>query len=407
MPHDLDLYFLILVPASVVIVVLYIGFRITMALITKLRRYLFSDLLLEHFAALVRLRLPLQDFAVACRNDVSNASGRDMAEVESGLRDGRLLGDALGCVPLPRKGLRAFIQSVGNFLPGGLARLVTPAEAEVLRVGETSGNLDTALRLVLDERRKSTGLMASLYVSLLYPLAVVVIMSGILWGIATFIVPKWRRMYEELDIALPGLTQLVFDFFRNFWMFLVLIPIGLPVLFILWTARKRLREMHRSETGASGGFRRFLLAPSFFLGIGAKQRMTEFCRELAMLLRVGTPAHRALEVLAGGTMNPWFRERVRRAQQFCEKGVPLSRALEQADLDRRAAWYARAEGNPVEIADGLLEVGDEYSGKHRLALAVVKELIGPVAIFTVGVFVGCVFVSMFLPIIKLMGSIGG
>jgi type II secretory pathway component PulF len=389
------------------VAVILVAIEVGRFLVIGVRRHFFGVLLLEHFAALVRLKLPLQDFAGACRDDVSNPSRLDMSEVEIGLREGRLLGDALGRVPLPREGWHTSVQQIESLLPGYGTRLVTPAEAEVLRVGETSGNLDAALRLVLDERRTNSGLMATLYASLLYPLAVLVIMSGLLLGLSVFIVPKWKAMYDELGVNLPAMSEVCFRFFKGIPTYFVLLVLTGPFFLLLWAARRRLREMHPTEDGETDGVRRTLLAVPHFLHIGTKQRLAEFCRELAMLLRVGTPAHRALRAIARGTMNPWFRDRVAHAQALCEKGVPLSQALEQARLDRRAAWYARAEGSPREIAEGLLQVAEEYGGKHRLALAVIKELTGPIVILLLGILVGFTFVSLFLPIIKLMNSLGG
>ena len=134
--------------------------------------------------------------------------------------------------------------------------------------------------------------------------------------------------------------------------------------------------------------------------------LAEFCTELAMLIRVGSPAHRVLRLLAEGTMNPWFRDRIRSAAELCEKGEQLPAALEKSGLDRRAAWFARATDDPAELADSLSQLAADYRARISWGVALGGRLLPPLLILGIGCIVGFVVISLFVPLVKLAMSLG-
>ena len=135
--------------------------------------------------------------------------------------------------------------------------------------------------------------------------------------------------------------------------------------------------------------------------------LAEFCTELAMLIRVGSPAHRALRLLADGTMNPWLRDRIRSAADLCEKGESLSVALDKAGLDRRAAWIGRAANNQTELADALGQLAEDYRGRISWGIALGGRILPPLLILGIGCVVGFVVISLFMPLVKLANALGG
>jgi type II secretory pathway component PulF len=122
---------------------------------------------------------------------------------------------------------------------------------------------------------------------------------------------------------------------------------------------------------------------------------------------VHVPAHRALRLLADGTLNPWFRDRVRKAADLCEQGVPLADALDQVGLDRRAAWFARGAANAPDLSEALARLAEDCRTQTSWAAAVAGRLLPPVVVLCIGIVVGTTVLSLFLPLIKLMNSLGG
>ena len=215
-------------------------------------------------------------------------------------------------------------------------------------------------------------------------------------------------MFEELDVTLPRFTQYLMASARVFARFGFLVPglILLAIPFFYWPSSWG-RAMTRVERGFGEFLQRLVYFIPFMHGSLRRAHLAEFCRELGMLLRVGTPAPRAFRVIADGTMNPWFRDRVRRAAELCEGGVNLADALDRARLDHRVGWFARAAGTTGDLATGLYELGEDYAARTSWAISVAARLIPPMLILGVGFIVAWVVVALLLPLVSLMNAMGG
>jgi len=373
--------------------------------IRLVRRRLLSTFLLEHVGALTRLGLPLSQGLDACQADLSSGSREDLMDVQIGLNDGLLLGDALAMVPRESSGLLDFLDELLRRLQlEPSPRLVTPAEAEVLRVGEMSGNLSRAVSIVLSERRRESKLRNWLFAVLIYPIVVLLIVSGLLAAIMTWIVPKFDRMFQEMPVELPDMTRSIVAAKGYPWFFDILILAIL--LFIFFKLTRSARPHLRRREWLSELRQKLSYLNPLAHGTLRKQGLAELCRELAMLLRVGTPAPRALEALADGTLSPYIRRRLRVAAQFCREGRPIGEALTMAELDPRTAWVLSAF-HDEDLPNALEGLADDYAARISSGGIILGRLLPPAIILFLACAVGYVVIAMFLPLIKLMGAMAG
>ena len=369
-----------------------------------MRRRLLRVFLLEHIAALVRLRLPLTSGVGACASRLSYASEIDLNNIEADLKSGLLLGDALGRVHVQSCG--PVVRSLG--IPVDMAEcLVRPSEAEVLRIAEMTGNLGHGVKIVLDARRRASELRTWLFGTVAYVAAVALIVLCVLAGIMTFIVPKFKAMFNELDVELPGMTQMMVyasDTVADH-PYLLLLPFLLAIPVFYWPAGWW-RSLTRAKSYSTQFLQRAVYAVPFVHGAMRRALLAEFSRELAMLLRVGTPAHRALGVMAEGTMNPWFRDRIAEAAALCGQGVSLGEALDRARLDRRVGWFGYAFASGEDVVEALDALGREYEERVAWPLIIMARLIPPLLVIVLGLIVGYVVISLFLPLVALTNSMG-
>ena len=361
-----------------------------------LRRRIFGTMLLEHISALARLGLPVAKGIGTSAPRRSFGWRKDLERIEKGLEEGRLIGDALALVPG---------EDFMGYNPAH--KLVSPAEAEVLRIAEMTGSLGHGIELVLLERRRFASLQNWAFGVFAYPAAVLLVVLSLLSGLMTFVVPKFAAMFRELDVALPTMTHYLISFadrFKQWWVFLV----PLVVLAIILYKRRSvfMRSLIRGKGRLRDALQRAIYLVPFIHGGIRRAHLGEFCRELAMLLRVGTPAHRALAVIGEGTMNPWFRERVKRAAVLCEHGMGLDVALDKTGLDQRIGWFAQTMTSAPELADSLDVLGEDYMQEVSWPLIVAARIVPPTMVVVIGVLVGFVVVSLFMPLIQLMGSMG-
>jgi len=370
-----------------------------------MRRRLLSVFLLEHIGAVVRLHLPLTRGIGACATRLSHASEADLNNIEADLDAGLLLGDALGRTHLLSRGP---IASALDLPPSAGECLIRPSEAEVLRIAEMTGNLDAGVDIVLAERRRASDVRTWLLGTFAYVIAIVIVLGGVLTGIMTFIVPKFKAMFSELNVTLPRLTQLLLagaDVFARRGFFLPLLMLLIIPLFY-WPSSWG-RAMTRAQRGFGEFVQRIVYFIPFIHGPLRRAQLGEFCRELSMLIRVGVPAHRALETIAEGTMNPWFRSRVAEAARLCEQGMPMGEALDRARLNKRPGWFASADASEDSIAAGLNALAETYSQSVAWPMVVAVRVAPPLMIICLGAVVGCVVIGLFLPLLQLISNMAG
>jgi type II secretory pathway component PulF len=373
-----------------------------------LLRRAFSLLVLEHLYALAKLGLPLtRGMRYCAEGTLSRTSREDLRAVERGLDQGMLVGDALAHVP--EGGLLR--HSSRLVAPSTAARLVSPAEAEVLRVGEMSGNLAQAVQFVITERRRHSSIRASLLAASFYPLALILAISFVATGLTMFIVPKFKKMFDELNVELPFLTRTLIGFTdvvgaHWYWFLMLLMMMGLSTVVTAGIVAPRLRARARHDWRWGEPFERFIDRVPFVHRPLRRAQLAEFCHEMAMLLRVGTPTHRALRVIAEGTLSPWLRERATVAANAAEAGRGLGEALDAAGLDHRAAWFGHAFADREDMADALARLGDDYAERISWTAALVTRLLPPLVVLVLGTCVAWVVIALFLPLLKLIMSVG-
>jgi type II secretory pathway component PulF len=98
---------------------------------------------------------------------------------------------------------------------------------------------------------------------------------------------------------------------------------------------------------------------------------------------------------------------VRRAADLAERGVALGDAMDQAAVDRRAAWFARSLADRADLSEGLMRLGDDYAANFSWLASIAARTAPPLAIIAIGVLVACVVIGLYLPILKVMNSLGG
>jgi type IV pilus assembly protein PilC len=373
-----------------------------------IRRKLLSAFLLEYFGAMVKVRLPMTQGIGSCSKMLSRESRSDLSDVEQNLAEGMLIGDALANVPRRKKSLLGrLIQKLEAWRPFPQSRLISAAEAETLRIGEMSGDLAGAFNLVLQERRRYEEIRTWMIGAALYPVYVLLFGAGVPFVIFTFIIPKFRQIFTELDLTLPPMTQMTVQaagFLRDELPSLLLL-LALAVLLVRWLWRTR--PLRRRRAPLRELMFRLPDWVAYHIRPLRRAMQAEFCTELAMLVRVGSPPHRALRVLADGTMNSWFRDRIRKAADLCEKGDPLPTALEKSGLDPRVAWFGRAADDPAELAESLGQLAEDYRSRVSWGVTLAGRLLPPLTILGFGWVVAFVVISLFLPLVKLAMSLGG
>lgn len=299
-------------------------------------------------------------------------------------------------------GLKNYLSSGASFSEA-LSHYPTIFESlyvNMMRAGEQGGQLgETCARLAgfLEDAARLTRKVKS---AMSYPVIVLCIALGIAVAMILFIVPVFASMFADFRAELPGPTQFMVNlsnWMRKYFLILVGVVIVGVIVFKKW-----------SKT-PTGGYQLAMFALKFpVIGeLNRKVATSRFARTFAQLLKSGVPILRAMEIVSGACGNKVFEKVVLDARMIVEQGEPLSNALVKSPIFPKLLIHMMSAGEKTGKIDEMMQsIADFYDEEVEAMLDGLTSLIEPLLMVFLGVIIGGIVISMFLPIFK-MGEVVG
>ncbi len=271
----------------------------------------------------------------------------------------------------------------------------------MVRAGEIGGVLDAILQRLADFREKAQRLKKQIIGAMIYPAAVITVAGGILAGIMTFIVPKFKKMFDELNVELPPMTQILIalsDFIANKWYW------GLAIIFgtIIFA------KVVSATSGGKFILDRVKLKLPVFGTIISKATIARFTRTLGTLVASGVPILEALNITKDTAGNQVIANAIARVHDSIREGESIAEPLAQSKIcDDMVVNMIDVGEETGDLDKMLLKIADQYDEDVDVAVAGMTSLIEPIMIIFLGGAVGFIVIALFLPLIKLMNSLGG
>jgi len=280
-----------------------------------------------------------------------------------------------------------------------------PMYASVIRAGERTGNLSGVLSHLSAYSARMVEMKNSIQEAVAYPILVLVAACGILLFLMVKVVPEFEEMFNDFGGVLPGPTQLCVNV-SNFFVghaivFLACVAVGLAVLYRI------LKGLRGTE---SGGYvlDQIKIHVPFFGALYTSASMARFSRTLGLLLASKVPVVESLDLASAAAGNAVLRMAVMDAARLVEGGEAISNALASTGyFGHSFSWMVGTGEARGEVAMSLLNLADTYDrGADRMD-KLISMLIGPVVIIFLGITVGFIVISLYLPIFMLGDAISG
>jgi type IV pilus assembly protein PilC len=266
----------------------------------------------------------------------------------------------------------------------------------MVKSGEAGGVLDAVLMRLADTIEKQVELRRKVKSAMTYPVVVLVICSVIATAMLLLIVPQFKAIYVDLGGTLPLPTRIlisVSDLLKKFFPIFILLAIGGFFLFRRWT---------RSEQGKPK-WDAFKLRLPVAGGLTRKAALARFSRTLAALTRSGVGILEALDIVAETSGNEVVSTAVRDTQQAVKRGDTLSRPLEQHEVFPPMVVQMIAVGEETGALDEMLDkIADFYDQEVSATVDALTSLIEPMLICLMGVIVGGMIISLYLPMFNII-----
>lgn len=268
----------------------------------------------------------------------------------------------------------------------------------MVMAGEMSGQFAPVLRRLAVMMDSSARLTRKVKSAMTYPtviLSLAFVVSGLL---VTFVVPIFAEMFEGFGADLPTPTMFLMNlsnFVNSYWYYILGGALAIVVGFNKWRTTRGGRMILD---------RAFLNAPVFG-PLLQKVSVARFSRLFAQMLLSGVPILDAMEVVAQAIGNTAIERSILQARTGVEQGNTLSDSLEGKPflpvLMVRMIGAGEKSGRIDEMLDS---VADTYDDEVETTLATLTSLMEPALMIILGVMIGGIVISMYLPIFKL-GSI--
>ncbi len=270
----------------------------------------------------------------------------------------------------------------------------------MVKAGEAGGVLDTILERLSMFMEKAQRLKKKIMGAMIYPAAVITIAGGIVCGIMVFIVPKFQAMFKEMDIELPGITQfliVVSNLMATRWYLFPIIPAGFFVVY-------KIIRMNKYGKWALD-WAKFRVP--LFGKLNNKSVVSRFCRTLGTLIASGVPILEALNIVRETTGNEVMTSAITKIHDSIREGENIADPLRQSKVCDEMVVNMIDVGEETGELDKMLEkVADTYDEEIDVMVESLTSLIEPIMIIFMGGAVGTIVIALFMPLIKLMGSIG-
>ncbi|MCX5713797.1 MAG: type II secretion system F family protein [Candidatus Omnitrophica bacterium] len=263
------------------------------------------------------------------------------------------------------------------------------------RSGEASGMLDEILDRLATYLEKTASLNRKVASSLVYP-AVVVSMAIIITGILLLkVVPTFKSIFDVLGGELPLPTRIligVSDILRQAFVFIVVF-----VGFAVFSFKKYIDTPKGRYNFDSMKLKIFILGDLL-----RKVAVAKFSRTFSTLIKSGVTALAALEIVAKTSGNKVIEEAVLSSRTAVREGEAISQPLAKSGVFPPMVCRMIGVGETTgQLEKMLSKIADFYDDEVDASVAGLTSMIEPVVIAFLGIVIGSIVISLFLPILKI------
>jgi type IV pilus assembly protein PilC len=267
----------------------------------------------------------------------------------------------------------------------------------MVEAGEAAGILDQVLDRVAYQIEKETQLKRRVKGAMIYPTMVLIFATLVLIGMLLFLVPIFVDIFKSLGGELPMLTQYVVNasnFLRNDWMFFF------PAVGAFFFGLRRLK---RTEQGRRVWDRIKLRIPMKIGSVVLKVTMARFSRTLSTLVAAGVDIIKSLEI-TGATAGNWVvEEALAGVRAKVHEGMPIAQPLvENPVFPPMVGHMVRIGEETGELERMLSKIADFYEDEVDSSIQTLTSIIEPLMMIAVGIVVGVIIISMYLPMFKML-----
>jgi type IV pilus assembly protein PilC len=269
----------------------------------------------------------------------------------------------------------------------------------MIKAAELGGILDQILERLSGFLEYEAEVKGKIKGAMMYPILVLTFSQIMLFALFTFVLPKFKEIFNGMNVELPPVTKFLFgigDFMSHNWMFIIAAGVGgyFGLKHYVKTPRGRLQKDA------------FILRIPIVGELVLKMSVARFSRTFGTLLTSGVPMLRSLEIVGETMGNIVLVNVIDSARNGIREGNKLSVPLQQSSLFPTMVTTMIDIGEESgRLPDMLVKVGDFYDMEVESTVKGLTSMIEPLLIMFLGGVVGFIAISIMTPMFKLVNSI--
>jgi len=281
-------------------------------------------------------------------------------------------------------------------------KVFDPLYYNMVEAGETGGILDTILQRLASYIEKNVKLTRAVKSAMIYPISVIVIAALVITLLLWKVVPIFVTLFNGLDVDLPLPTRIVIGL-SNF----VGSIYGLMIFFFIAGSVFALKFWYGTPQGRFAIDGILLKLP--VIGIVLRKiAVARFTRTLGTLISSGVPILEGLDITARTSGNAVVEKAISQTRKAVEAGRSLVEPLKETDVFPGMVTQMIGVGEQTGAMDAMLQkIADFYEDEVDAAVKDMLTAIEPIMIVFLGVVVGGVVISMYMPLFSLIGKLSG
>ena len=281
-------------------------------------------------------------------------------------------------------------------------KVFDPLYYNMVEAGETGGILDTILQRLSSYIEKNVKLKRAVKSAMIYPVAVIGIAVMVITLLLWKVVPIFTTLFNGLGVDLPLPTRIVIGmskFIGSIYGFLILVfVVGVGIALKLWYATPQGRY----------ALDHVLLRLPLVGILLRKIAVARFTRTLGTLISSGVPILEGLDITARTSGNAVVEKAISQTRKAVEAGRSLVDPLKETDVFPGMVTQMIGVGEQTGAMDAMLQkIADFYEDEVDAAVKDLLTALEPMMILFLGIVVGGIVVSMYLPLFSLIGKLAG
>jgi type IV pilus assembly protein PilC len=277
----------------------------------------------------------------------------------------------------------------------------------MVKAGELGGVLEIVLNRLAEYQEKAQKLKNKIVSAMVYPVIVMFIAVAILVFLMIFIVPKFKEMFANTDQELPLISQIVFGTSEFFLKQSIPFVPNVLFVFIAFVIGVFLFNMWGRTKGGRQAIDTMKLRMPILGDIQRKSAVSRFSRTLGTLVTSGVPILQALNITRDTAGNVVISHAIEKVHEAVKEGETIVTPLQASGVFPNMVISMVDVGEETgQLPEMLLKVADVYDDEVDNAVTALTSILEPIMIVILALIVGSVVFALFLPLIKMISTMG-